>query len=105
MAAAVAKDDRVLGNRALERFDVLIVGSGAGGASVAHVLTGAGLNVLVLEAGHNPFPGLDAPGALPPPLHSNDELKYSLRDSLDVQSFLEPRSFRTVDALCRGGRI
>jgi len=94
VAAAVAKDDRVLGNRALERFDVLIVGSGAGGASVAHVLTSAGLNVLVLEAGHNPFPGLDAPGALPPPLHSNDELKYVLRDYLAVQSILEPRSFR-----------
>lgn len=89
-----AANDCMLGNRALERFDACIVGSGAGGATVAHALTSAGLAVLILEAGDNPFPGLDDPGELPPPLHSNDELKYALRDYLEVQSFLEPRSFR-----------
>ncbi len=34
-----------------ERFDVLIVGSGLGGAGVAHVLADSGLRVLILERG------------------------------------------------------
>jgi choline dehydrogenase-like flavoprotein len=83
----------VLGNRALHRFDVCIIGSGAGGGTAAHVLSAAGLRVLVLEAGHNPFPGLDAP-VLPFPTHSNDELKYERREYLDPHGFLEPRTFR-----------
>lgn len=85
----------VLGNRALHRFDVCIVGSGAGGASAAFALAAGGLDVLVLEAGHNPFPGLDRP-ELPFPTHSNDELKYALRSYLQPQAYLEPRSFRTT---------
>lgn len=88
----------VLGNRRLSRFDVCIVGSGAGGASVAHALTAAGRNVLVLEAGHNPWPRLDRPDVLPLPTHSSDELKYSLRHYLDPQGLLEPRTFRTDPA-------
>jgi choline dehydrogenase-like flavoprotein len=34
-----------------EQFDVVIVGSGAGGAPVAHTLVGAGKSVLILEKG------------------------------------------------------
>ena len=90
--------DDVLGNRALTRFDYCIIGSGAGGASAAHVLTAAGKNVLVLEAGHNPYPGLDRPGPLPPTLHGSDELKYYVRSYLDQQALLEPRTFRQDDA-------
>src|SRR2546428_1854735 len=90
----MASDD-VLGSLSLtEPFDFCIIGSGAGGGTAAHVLTAAGKTVLVLEAGHNPFPGLDRPGHLPLPLHSNDELKYSVRDYIQQQSFLEPRTFR-----------
>jgi gluconate 2-dehydrogenase alpha chain len=90
----------VLGNRRLTRFDVCIVGSGAGGSSAAHVLTAAGKNVLMLEAGHNPWPRLDRADVLPLPFHSNDELKYSLRSYIGPQALLEPRTFRTdPDAL------
>ena len=85
----------VLGNGGLTRFDFCIIGSGAGGGTAAHVLTAAGKNVLVLEAGSNPFPGLDDPAGLPLPLHSNDELKYSIRSFVQQDAFLEPRTFRT----------
>lgn len=88
-------DDAVLGNRSLDRFDACIVGSGAGGGTAACVLAEAGWNVVVLEAGPNPFPGLDQPGELSPPLHSNDELKYAVRGWLGPQGLLEPRTFRT----------
>jgi choline dehydrogenase-like flavoprotein len=87
-------DDDLLGNRSLDRFDVCIIGSGAGGGTAAHVLTDGGLNVLVLEAGHNPHPGLDDPKKLPLPLHSNDELKYEVRGYIDQSALLEPRTFR-----------
>src|SRR5437762_1379003 len=87
-------EDEVLGNHGLARFDFCIIGSGAGGGPAAHVLTAAGKNVLVLEAGPNPFPGLDDPSGLPLPLHSNDELKYSIRNFVQQDPFLEPRTFR-----------
>jgi gluconate 2-dehydrogenase alpha chain len=84
----------VLGNRRLSRFDFCIIGSGAGGGATAHVLTAAGKTVLVLEAGPNPFPGLDEPGALRRGLHSNDELKYGVRNYITPLPELEPRTFR-----------
>jgi len=90
----MASDD-VLGSLSLtEPFDFCIIGSGAGGGTAAHVLTAAGKSVLVLEAGGNPFPGLDQSAPLPFPLHSNDELKYSIRSFIKQDPFLEPRTFR-----------
>jgi gluconate 2-dehydrogenase alpha chain len=86
--------EEVLGNQRLERFDLCVIGSGAGGAAAAHALTAGGRTVLVLEAGHNPWPGLDDPRRLPLPLHGNDELKNAVRAYLDQQGFLEPRTFR-----------
>lgn len=42
-------------------FDVIIVGSGAGGGMAAYDLTKAGLRVLLLEAGRDYDPGLETP--------------------------------------------
>ena len=88
-------DGDILGNRLLSRFDFCVIGSGAGGGTAAFALTEAGKTVLVLEAGHNPFPGLDRPGPLRDTLHGNDELKYGLRNYLQPQGLLDPRTFRT----------
>lgn len=90
----------LLGNAALERFDAVIVGSGAGGASAAYVLTSAGLDVLILEAGDNNFPGLDdpAPGQ-PLPRYGNDELKGAIRRFDRHDPVVEPRTFRVADTV------
>ena len=42
-----------VGNASLSHFDVLVIGSGAGGGAVAHMLTKLGQRVLVLEAGRS----------------------------------------------------
>src|SRR6185503_1778288 len=94
MARRPVSDD-MLGNRSLTRFDVCVIGSGAGGSAVAHVLAAAGKSVLVLEAGSNAFPGLDAE-TLPFPLHSSDEIKYDVRNFIQQDGFLEPRTFRVT---------
>jgi choline dehydrogenase-like flavoprotein len=89
----------VVGNAALAAFDVLVIGSGAGGAAAAHMLTKAGRNVLVLEAGPNQFAGLDdpAPGR-PSPRFSNDEVKQRKRGFLDADVLVDPRTFRRREA-------
>jgi gluconate 2-dehydrogenase alpha chain len=87
----------VLGNTSLDRFDVLIIGSGAGGSAAAHVLTAAGLKVLILEAGDNQFPGLDDPRpGMPVPRYSNDELKLSVRHFDTQDPIIEPRTLRAT---------
>ena len=91
----------ILGNTDLDQFDALIVGSGAGGAAAAYKLTARGWKVLVLEAGINPFPGLDrvdGRGGIPWPIFSNDELKMSVRGFVRQDYLLEPRTFRQTDA-------
>ncbi|HSP99292.1 MAG TPA: GMC family oxidoreductase [Candidatus Dormibacteraeota bacterium] len=86
--------DCLLGNRALSTFDALLVGSGAGGSAVAHVLAAAGWKVLILEAGNNYFPGLDQPGRLSWSDFSNDELRMAVRGLVTQDPVLEPRTFR-----------
>src|SRR4030095_16216903 len=89
----------VLGNTSLDSFDVLIIGSGAGGSAAAYVLTTAGLKVLILEAGDNNFPGLDDPTpGMPVPRYGNDELKASVRLWDRQDPIIEPRTWRQSEA-------
>jgi len=93
----------VLGNTALDRFDVLVIGSGASGRAVAAMLARHGQHVLVLEAGPNYFPGIDQPasrtsyspgGGQALPAYGNDELKLLHRFQIQPDPLVEPRSFR-----------
>jgi choline dehydrogenase-like flavoprotein len=86
-----------VGNLALSRFDVLVIGSGAGGAAVAHLLTAHGKKVLVLEAGANHFEGLDDATRPPSTRFSNDELKY-LRYFVTPDPLVDPRTWRQTEA-------
>jgi gluconate 2-dehydrogenase alpha chain len=89
--------ESIIGNTSIAKYDVIIIGSGAGGGPVAHLLTAAGLKVLVLEAGPNWFDGLDKPGA-PVPRFSNDELKFLGRHFVVPNPRVEPRTWRTSEA-------
>lgn len=84
----------VLGNSSLDRFDVLVIGSGASGGAVAAMLSRHGQKVLVLEAGSNYFPGIDQAAPQPYPQFGNDELKLLHRFQIQPDPIAEPRTFR-----------
>lgn len=77
-------------------FDVVIVGSGPGGATAAQELTAAGRSVVIFERGRNHLIDLSNPNEL---LYefSNDEIKFSSRHFLGPDPWLEPRTFRLRD--------
>lgn len=73
--------------------DAVIVGSGPAGATVAHTLTAAGWDVIVLEKGRNHLLDLEPPFG--PLGHlSNDEIKLLQRHLLGPDPLAEPRTFR-----------
>jgi choline dehydrogenase-like flavoprotein len=78
-------------------FDVVVVGSGPGGATAADVLTEEGRSVCVLEKGRNHLLSLDAPFAGLGRM-SNDEIKFGRRHFLGPDPLLEPRSYRRSQA-------
>jgi choline dehydrogenase-like flavoprotein len=91
----LSRPDAVIGNRALDRFDALVIGSGAGGSAAAEVLARRGQKVLILEAGPNRYHGLDDPD--PARLRTsfaNDELKLMRRWFIGTDPLVEPRSYR-----------
>jgi choline dehydrogenase-like flavoprotein len=93
--ALPSREPNVLGNTNLSTFDAIVIGSGAGGSTVAYALTKHGKNVLVIEAGNNYFQGLDDPSpGQPVPLFSNDELKFGERHFITPDPLIEPRTFR-----------
>jgi len=74
--------------------DVVVVGSGPGGATAADVLTAAGKRVILLEKGRNHLLADEAP------LHrfANDEVTATRRHLLGPDPLLEPRTYRRSDA-------
>lgn len=98
----------MLGNASLDRFDALVIGSGASGSAVAAMLTGHGQKVLVLEAGPNYFPGIDQPTSSTAPFQAlpqfgNDELKLTHRFQIQPDPIAEPRTFRHT--IAEGDRV
>lgn len=91
--------ETILGNKALDRFDALIIGSGPAGASVASILCANGRKVLVLEAGPNYFDGLDDPRSDRPLVRmSGDDLKMGARGLLTPSVHIFPRTYREQDS-------
>lgn len=73
--------------------DAVVIGSGAGGATMADALTAAGWSVVVLEKGRNHLIDPEPPYALRDEF-SSDELKMAVRHFLGADPLHEPRSFR-----------
>lgn len=87
--------DTIVGNRSLDRFDVLIIGSGPTGAAIASILCAHGKKVLILEAGANYYQGLDDPSpGKPTSFFSNDEVKFIARGLVVPDAMAMPRTYR-----------
>jgi gluconate 2-dehydrogenase alpha chain len=88
----------VFGNQLLDKFDILVIGSGAGGSPVAYVCATNGLKVLVLEAGPCHLDFLDDATQQPLPRFSNDELKIEHRNFIETDDRTDPRTWRTSES-------
>ena len=72
----------------------IVVGSGAGGSTVAMELAENGWDVVIFEKGSNYFTNLDGTGPLGTTF-SNDELKALYRYFEQPDPLAYPRTFRT----------
>ena len=88
----------IYGNASLTSFDVLVIGSGAGGGPIAYLCTKHGMKVLVLEAGPNHYQYLDDPSHDPVSVFSNDELKLAHRSFIDQNIIVDPRTWRNAES-------
>ena len=87
----------ILGNEGIQKFDVIVIGSGAGGSAIAAILAKGGKNVLILEAGPNYLLGLDDHDSTQlGSVFSNDELKLVRRRLIMPDPLIEPRTFRAT---------
>lgn len=73
---------------------VVVIGSGAGGATAAWVLAAAGCDVTILEKGRNRFRGLDDPRGLGLPVFGGDEIRRA-RGFPGLDVLADPRTQRS----------
>lgn len=78
----------------MARGHVVVIGSGAGGATAAWVLATAGFEVTVLEKGRNHFRGLGSESGLALPEFGGDEIRDA-RGWPGMDVFAEPRTLRS----------
>lgn len=83
------------------RGHVVVIGSGAGGATAAWVLAEAGFEVTVLEKGRNHFRGLGSASGLGLPEFGGDEIRDA-RGWPGMDAFAEPRTLRSREEELEG---
>lgn len=100
--------NQVVGNASLTHFDVLIIGSGASGGTLARILTASSgdgsspMKVLMLESGPNYFQGLEDPNRpVPGTAYSGDTIKWLRRRLVTYDEEIEPRTFRHDESVDR----